>query len=80
MGGHTSGHIEMTKEYYAEAISRKCKLVFLRDGEVLPMQNFVDRFGDDTDDVDEAISAIAPLPDGRWVVIDLTQFETVVRN
>lgn len=50
------------------------------NGVQLKMQNFVDRFGDDIDDAFEAVSAIAQLPDGRWIVIDLEEFETVLRN
>lgn len=64
----------------AVAISRKLGTVIIDDGTELPMQNFIDRFGEDTEDAYEAVSAIAPLPDGRWFVIDLTQFETVARN
>lgn len=62
------------------AISRKCSLAFLDNGNCVPMQNFIDRFGEDTDDVEEAVSAIAALPNGKWVVIDFSQFENVVRN
>lgn len=68
----------------AVAINRNQGLIFLDDGSLSKMQHFVDRFGDETDDMDEAISAIAPLNDGRWLVIDLRQFETdlepVLRN
>lgn len=62
----------------AVAINRKQGLVFLDDDSYSKMQHYVDRFGDDTDDAEEAVSAIAPLPDGRWLVIDLTQFDIVV--
>ena len=62
------------------AINRKQGLVSLDDGSVLKMQNYVDRFGDDTDDPEEAVSAIAELPSGRWIVIDLTEFEHVEAN
>ncbi len=62
------------------AISRELGLAAFSDGSVLKMQNYVDRFGDDVDTAEEAISAIAELPNGRWIVIDLTEFEHVVRN
>lgn len=73
-------HLEHGDVMQALAINRTIGTVFLNDGSIVKMQNFVDRFGDDTDDVEEAIKAIAPLPDGKWLVIDLTQFENVVRN
>lgn len=64
----------------AVAINREQGSVILDCGCMVQMQNFVDRFGDDADDASEAVSAIAPLPDGRWLVIDLTEFETVRMN
>jgi hypothetical protein len=64
----------------AIAINRQQRTVLYNDGTCAQMQHFVDRFGDETDDVKEAISAIAPLPDGRWAVIDLTKFEAVSRH
>lgn len=64
----------------AVAINRTRGLVFYDDGSMAEMQYFVDRFGDETDDILEAISAVAPMPDGRWAVIDLTQFETVTKH
>lgn len=62
------------------AINRKREIAMTENGVQLKMQNFVDRFGDDIDDAFEAVSAIAQLPDGRWIVIDLEEFETVLRN
>lgn len=71
---------EKTETTTLIAINRERGLVSLDDGSVLKMQNYVDRFGDDVDSAEEAISAIAELPNGRWIVIDLTEFEHVVRN
>lgn len=61
------------------AINRSQELAILNCGCAVKMQNFIDRFGDDTDDVNEAISAIAPHG-GKWLVIDFSQFETVARH
>ncbi len=43
----------------------------------LRMQFFVDQYGEETDDAFEAVTAIAPLPDGDWIVLDLTEFDPV---
>jgi hypothetical protein len=54
------------------AINRKTASAVLDDGTVVKFSAMVDAFGDETDDASEAIAAIAPLPDGKWLGIDLT--------
>lgn len=63
----------------AVAINREQEIVVLDCGCTLKMQNFMDRFGDDTDDPNEAVSAVA-LHGYEWLVIDLTVFVTVLKH
>ena len=58
-----------------DAISRTRRIAILEDGAIVPLGLFLDRDGDETDEIDAAVIAIAALPDGRWIVIDLADFE-----
>lgn len=45
------------------------------DDVILWFDMMLDADGDETDDIDEALVAIAQHPDGKWWTIDLTAFE-----
>lgn len=39
-------------------------------GMILPVTNMFDVMGVETDDPDEAVSVVAPLPDGQWLAVE----------
>lgn len=57
------------------SINRGKRLALTDDDAVLRFVLMLDRDGDETEDVDEALVAIVQHPNGRWLVIDLTAFE-----
>lgn len=59
------------------AINRRECYSMLRNQTICHWQRMFDINGDDTRDPDEAVSAVHPLPDGRWITLDLTEWETV---
>lgn len=59
------------------AINRSEACAVLNTGHIVHFSVMLDRDGDETDDVADAMVAIAPLPGGCWAVIDFSQFETV---
>ncbi len=59
------------------AINRSEACAVLDTGHIVHFSVMLDRDGDETDDVAEALVAVAPLPDGRFVVIDFSDYETV---
>lgn len=59
------------------AINRSEACAVLSTGHVIHFSVMLDCDGDETDDVADAMVAVAPLPDGRWAVIDFSEFETV---
>ncbi len=42
--------------------------------------NFIDPFGEDTDDPDDAVQAIVRIRDDCWLNVDLTGFERAGRE
>jgi hypothetical protein len=62
------------------AVNREKRFALTDRGDVCPITSFYDRFGDDTDDPFEAISAVAELDADHWFAIDLTKFEPVSVN
>jgi len=50
-------------------------LVILDDGRVCEITQMFDRFGDETEDPSQAMAAVARLPSGNWLSIDLSMFE-----
>lgn len=40
------------------------------DGEACPVTNLLNIMGEETEDAEEAIQAVAQAPDGKWVVFD----------
>lgn len=59
------------------AINRSEACAILSTGQIVHFATMLDIEGNETDDVSECVCAVAPLPDGRWAVIDFSQFETV---
>lgn len=59
------------------AINRSEACAILDTGHIIHFSVMLDREGDETNDVTETVVAVAPLPDGRWAVIDFSKFETV---
>lgn len=57
------------------SINRGKRLALTDDDAVVRFALMLDCNGDETEDVDEALVAIAQHPNGRWLVIDLTAFE-----
>lgn len=58
-----------------EAVNQSDGLVLLATGEVVPIDTFLDDEGDETDDRDEAVVAVAgPTADGKWLSVALTDF------
>lgn len=59
------------------AICRRDACAILDTGHIVHFAVMLDIEQQETDDVSEAVVAVAPLPDGNWVVIDFSQFETM---
>lgn len=57
-------------------VHRGKRIAVMEDGQVLPVTHLFDRFGDDTDDDNEAVACVAgPDSAGAWFSIDLTAFD-----
>ena len=57
------------------AINRARRMALTDDDAVLRLEILLDEDGDETDDIDDALVAIAQHPNGKWWAIDLTAFE-----
>jgi hypothetical protein len=57
------------------AINRSDRVALTDDGAVIEWDQMFDIDGDDTDDPALALVATAELPDGRWTVIVLAEFD-----
>lgn len=69
---------EVSKAYTpVAAISKDEQCAVLEDGRICKFDKMYDAEGDETDDVTTAVSAIAPHPDGPWIVLRLHEFEGV---
>lgn len=63
------------EETYVEAVNLKERIALMSNGEVLPIIKFLDMFGEDCDDPQEAVGAVAgPDADGKWAAIMLSEF------
>lgn len=67
----------MPRELDVVAVNRKTAHAVLDDDTIVEFVSMYDAFGSETDDFSEAVSAIAELPGGKWIAIDLTCFEQV---
>lgn len=59
------------------AINRSEACAILDTGQIIQFAVMLDIDGNETGDVSECVCAVAPLPNGDWVVIDFSEFETV---
>lgn len=59
------------------AINKSEGCAILDNGTFIHFALILDHDGEETDDASEAVVAVAPLPNGEWVVIDFSEFETV---
>lgn len=62
------------------AVNRTGRFALTDRGDICPIRNFFGAYGEETDDPDWAISAVAELDAENWFSIDLTQFEPVTVN
>lgn len=62
-----------------EAVNRNEGLALLDDGSVISIDTWQDAVGEECEP-EEATFAVAPLPDGKWIWIDLWAFVPVKTN
>ncbi|PWJ88361.1 hypothetical protein C8D77_11183 [Mesorhizobium loti] len=62
------------------AVNVAQRIAVMDDGATVHLETLLDADGEETDDADEARSAVGQLPDGSWLAVDLTQFETQASN
>lgn len=55
-------------------------IMVLEDETVLQIDSMYDDDGEEIDDPDLAVTAIAELPDGRWLSVDLNCFERLTKQ
>lgn len=60
----------------AVAVNRVLGLILLDTDETVEIDTLLDADGDETDDPQAAVAAVAPLPNGRWISVDLAAFES----
>lgn len=69
-----SGGVEMI-ELEVDILHRGRALAILSDGQEVPITNWFDAGGDETEDGNAAASCVCgPDFDGRWYAVDLSQF------
>jgi hypothetical protein len=59
------------------AVNRAERFALTDSGDICPITNLFDAFGDETDDASDAVAAVARIDADHWFTIDLTQFEPV---
>jgi hypothetical protein len=58
------------------AISRKMRCIVLDDGRVAEFTEYYDAEGNEIEDIDKAVSAVAEHPDGMgWFAIELADWD-----
>jgi len=58
------------------AISRKMRCIVLTDGRVANFTDYYDIDGNEIEDIDHAVSAVAEHPDGTgWMAINLDEWD-----
>jgi len=62
------------------AVNLATQTALAESGEILEFDSMYDFEGDETENPDEAKTAILEGKDGRWYVIDLTLFEKTLPN
>jgi len=57
-------------------VHRSRRVAFTEDGQELPIIRLSDSFGDECDDIDDAVTCVAgPDRDGKWLCIDFRCFD-----
>ncbi len=56
------------------------RIAVMDDDTIVHLETLLDADGEETDDAEAARSAVGQLPDGSWLAVDLTQFETAASN
>jgi hypothetical protein len=57
-------------------ISFSERKVALSDGSIIPITNFLDLDGDETEELDIVCTIVAgPMPNGRWLAIDVSDID-----
>lgn len=51
--------------------------IVMTDGSVLSVESVYDKNSEETDDYEEGVAAIAMMPDGRWLCVDLIMLDWV---
>lgn len=59
-----------------EAINREQRLGILDTNEIFSFDTLYDRYGEETDEIDEYGYAVAQLADGKWIVVEFKNFPT----
>lgn len=68
---------ENGSDYDVIAVNRWTRQALLNTDESVDIKTFHDEDGDVTDNVEEASFAVAELPNGRWILILLSNFNPV---
>lgn len=64
-----------------QAINVVQGIVICTDGEIVPITNYLDEYGDDCDDMALVVSLVAgPTLGGLWLAIDRTAYDPVQLN
>ena len=58
-----------------DAIHYGQRIAVLDTGETIPFELLLDRDGEEADEIEEAVAAVAPVPGGGYVTIDFAAFE-----
>lgn len=59
-------------------VNRSERVAITEDGQSLPITNLFDSYGEECDNVDEAVTAVAgPDKNGMWLCIDFSVMEKV---
>lgn len=66
----------MSGPYDVIAINKSNCYSMLRDGTICHWSRMYDRYGEETRDIAEAITAVHPLPDGTWEIVFLHAWKT----
>lgn len=57
-------------------VSRKLKCVVLVDGRCAPFTNMYDQFGEETESLEKAATAVAEHPDGTgWFAVEIDDWD-----
>lgn len=59
-----------------DAINLRQRLALTEDQQVIPITNVLDAFGDETDNLDEAVAFVCgPTAEGHWISDDIATYD-----